>query len=73
MAGGSVTVLQPDPEFPAEATVMMPAASWLLTAVCRVSHEQPSDVGQPQELLVTSGALAGSGLDPSTFVGARKN
>src|ERR1041385_2107325 len=58
--GGSVTVEQADPLFPAAATMLIPAASCASTPCWRVRAEQPSDAGQPQELVVTSGARLGS-------------
>src|SRR5512143_4081825 len=75
MPGGSCTVLQLDPVLPADETVMMPAARCACTAANNVLGLQPSYGGQPHELLVTSGAFAGSpsaGV-PFTGYGARKN
>ena len=48
------------PELPAATTIWMPAAAWASTAACNVSNEQPSEAGQPHELIVISGALVGS-------------
>ena len=66
MAGGSSTVEQAEPALPAATTIWIPAARWASTAACNVSNEQPSDVGQPQELMVISGALVGSPCPPPT-------
>src|SRR4029453_4688354 len=75
MAGGYTNVLQSDPLLPAPATISMPAARWPSTADCKVFGEQPSSVGQTQELVVRSGALVGSPWlgSPPTGYGARKN
>ena len=74
MAEGSLTVLQAEPLLPALCTVTMPAARTLLTRVnITLGSVHPSLGGQPQELLMTSGALDGSGLAPPTVVGAIKN
>src|SRR4029077_2477669 len=51
----------------------MPAAAWASTADCNVLAEQPSEAGQPQELMVISGALVGSPWPPPIGYGARKN
>src|SRR6185369_17146044 len=51
----------------------MPAAAWASTAACNVLAEQPSDAGQPHELMVMSGALVGSGSLPLMRVGARNH
>ncbi len=62
MAGGSLTVPQAEPALPAEATVTIPAERWAAIAVRMVTQLpelQPSAIGQPQELFVTSGAMAG--------------
>src|SRR5262245_7068560 len=69
-AGGSDTVLQLLPVFPALATTTIPAARVFSTTVLSVSTEQPSDGGQPQELLITCGAMSGSGFWPKRSVGA---
>jgi hypothetical protein len=66
-------VEQADPEFPAATTIIMPAAACASTAVCNVLAEQPSEAGQPQELIVTSGAFVGSGSPPPILVGARNH
>jgi hypothetical protein len=60
MAAGSETVEHPDPEFPADISVTIPAARWAWTAASRLPGEHPSDGGQPQEFTVTSGARVGS-------------
>src|SRR5262245_57670636 len=52
---------------------MIPAAVVASTAACKVSAEQPASGGQPQELLVMSGALVGSGSLPPIRVGARNH
>ena len=75
MAGGSLTVPQAQPEFPAEATTMMPAARTDSTVNLSESCPHPSLGGQSHELLMMWGALAGSpveGLLPIAY-GARKN
>ena len=46
-AGGSVTVLQPGPALPAEASTKMPAAWVFSTIVCRVSARSPRSAGSP--------------------------
>src|SRR4030095_9580037 len=58
---------------PAATTIIMPAAAWASTAACNVLAEQPSEAGQPQELIVISGALVGSGSLPLIRVGARNH
>jgi hypothetical protein len=61
-------VEQAEPALPAATTIWMPAAACASTAAWRLLTEQPSDGGQPQELLVISGALVGSpsaGVQPS--------
>ncbi len=74
MAEGSFTVLQLEPELPAEWTVTMPAARTFCTTVSRMlGSVQPSLGGQPHELLMTSGALLGSGFWSLRSVGAMKN
>ena len=72
MAAGSVTVEHPpQPSLPAEWTVTMPAARTAWTTPRRtLGSVQPSLGGQPHELLITSGAMVGSGLVPATVVGA---
>ena len=68
MAAGVFIVPQLDPELPAETTTTQPAARRLLIAVSRIlkfDGSQPSEVGQPQELLITCGikfGLAAAGL-----------
>ena len=64
---------QAEPELPAATTIIMPAAAWASTAACNVLAEQPSEAGQPQELIVISGALVGSGSLPLIRVGARNH
>jgi hypothetical protein len=59
-------VEQDEPALPAATTIMMPAARCASTAACNVLAEQPSEGGQPQELMVTSGALVGSPWPPPT-------
>ena len=74
MAGGSCTVEQAEPALPAATTIIMPASAWASTAACNVLAEQPSEGGQVQELIVTSGAFVGSPCRaPPTGFGARKN
>src|SRR4051812_12150896 len=73
MAGGSVTLPQPEPELPADASTNMPAAWVLSTIVCSVVAAHPSLVGQPQLSFITWGRLVGSGLLPLRSVGAIKN
>src|SRR6266581_4948298 len=68
-----MTVEQLGPSLPAPATIMIPAAACASTAACNVSTEQPSEGGQPQELMVMSGALVGSGSPPPIRVGARNH
>ena len=74
MAGGSETVEQPEPEFPAETDVKIPAARWAATASLSVSAPHPSKAGQPHELFVTCGAFDRSpcATVPPTGYGARK-
>ena len=63
MAAGVSTELQPEPLLPAETTTSMPAARTFSTTVFRtLGSVQPSLGGQPQELLMTCGALVGSGF-----------
>ena len=65
---------QADPELPAATTIIMPAAAWASTAACNsLPTVQPSEAGQPQELIVISGALVGSGSLPLIRVGARNH
>ena len=71
MAAGVLTVPQLDPLLPAETTTTMPAARVLFTTVSStLGSVQPSLGGQPQELLMTWGALVGSGLCLLRLVGA---
>ena len=63
-------MLHESPEFPALATTTMPAARVFSTTTRSESTEQPSKRGQDQELLITWGALDGSGFSPSESVGA---
>src|SRR3954463_4277428 len=76
MGEGVLIVLQAEPSFPAEATTTTPAARRLSTAfsiVAKLVLLQPSDVGHPQELLITWGAFFVSGFLFVKSVGARKN
>src|SRR5947209_5625347 len=73
IAGGSVTVLHPDPLLPADASTKMPAAWADSTEACSVLAAQVSLVGQPQLLFITCGRSAGLGLLPVRSVGATKN
>src|SRR3954453_11563699 len=73
MAGGSCTVLQPEPLLPVEAATKMPDA-WAASVVARkVSGAQVSFCGQPQLLFKMWGRSAGLGLLPARSVGAVKN
>ena len=64
-------MLQPEPLLPAETTTTIPAARVFSTTVRRaLGFVQPSLGGQPQELLMTCGALVGSGFWLARFVGA---
>jgi hypothetical protein len=73
MAGGSLTVEQPEPLLPADASTKMPAACVFSTIVWSVLGAQPSLGGQVQLLLMTSGRKAGLGFCPFKSVGAMKN
>ena len=75
MPGGSATVEQAEPLLPAAKTGIMPAARCASVAACSVPGEQPSEAGQSHELVVMSGAFAGSPCAgvPFTGYGARKN
>src|SRR6476661_8299132 len=73
MPGGFCTVEQSVPEFCAADTIIIPAAACASTAACNELVEQPSEAGQPQELIVISGALVGSGSLPLIRVGARNH
>ena len=69
MAGGSTMVEQDGPLLLAAATTTIPAARTLSTTVCSVKVEQPSLGGQVHELLITSGALAGSPCEGTPPIG----
>jgi len=74
MAGGSLTVEQPEPLLPAETATKIPAASVLLTMVSNSARlVQPSLAGHPHELLITCGRRNGFALFPLKSVGAIKN
>src|SRR5215471_11406660 len=62
-AGGSKTVLHPEPLLPAETTTTIPAA-WVFSTIDwrTLGSVQPSLGGQPQELLIAAGAIVGSGF-----------
>src|ERR1043166_3501754 len=71
MAAGSTTVEHAEPLLPALTTTTMPAARVFSTMVCKtVTFVQPSSGGQPQELLMTSGASSGFGFSLLRSVGA---
>ncbi len=71
MADGVLTVLHAEPLLPALWAVRMPAARTFSTTVSStLGSVQPSLAGQLQELLITSGAMAGFGLAPFRSVGA---
>src|SRR2546430_9834345 len=63
------------PELPAATTGTMPAARTFWTAVSRMDWfgHSPSEIEQYHELLMATGALAGSGFCPSRFHGAIMN
>jgi len=69
LSAGEFAVEQLGPEFPAEKTGMMPAASQeVMTPWYQVSPWPP-----PHELLMTWGAFVQSGLRPSARVGQARN
>ena len=51
---------QADPELPAATTIMDASSALSFNSGLQVFAEQPSEAGQPQELIVMSGALVGS-------------
>ena len=68
---GSRTVLHALPLFPADPTTRIPAARTFWTAArSTLGSVQPSLDVQPQELLITAGARAGSGFSLFRSVGA---
>src|SRR5689334_20792283 len=73
MLEGSEMVEQSEPLLPAETETKMPAARTFSVAVLMLPGSQSSLGGQPHELLTMSGAIAGLGLLPFLFQGARKN
>src|SRR4030042_1612753 len=74
MLPGRLADEQLGPELPDDATYTMPAFVSASTESRRMlTSVQPSDGGQPHELLITCGALVGSGVPPATGVGASMN